>query len=1367
MRLYLLIIFLLLAQLSFSQDAWQNIYSQAQTRYEKGNLRQSYHLGRRALIQAKMEYGVGSERYADNLRLLTLIAYSSSDFEEGINYGTEEVSSRQQLGQSGLPVFGQALYNLGRLYMATAAYDKAVSYLQPALNIFKDSPSGKLSLAHVQYQLGMACLGLHQTSTADSLFQEAIHFSEKDSLFREISFQAQYQRALIRLRQQESEGLKLMYKLKENLEQQKDTFSSLYLNTLCLLASKEGESGYWQKAAGLYKEAKVLLDSSGSIPDSLTYAYVLDEMGDLALIQDSVRQAEEWIGEAYQIRRRHLSPEKDVYWASVDHMAQVYQEKGDNEEAVRFYEEHIRGVAGERLPYQYAVVLSNLALLYWEGDQYVKAGQYYKQAVEQIENADTSSSDVQRHKASLYYNAARNYQSKHHFDTAIYYYKKSIDLSREYAGEQSTEYMAALSGIASLYQDIGYLTEAEIFYQEALQIQEVISGKENNEYANLLNNFALLAQAKGDYRQAETLLKEVLNLKKKLIGENALQTIAVASNIGLFYLDIAAYQQARPLLEKALAINQQQRSNTDPALIFNLLNLARLEMAEANYTKAEPLLKEAAHLAKLNYGTNHPDFAIIQLEQAHFYLALGNYGAAESLLQESQHILQTHYGTFHPDYATATQDLAILYEATGRYERAEELFKETLEIDRKTLGKQHPDYAISLNNLASFYQNTGKHEEAQGLLEESLSITRNVFGKEHPAYMATLLNLGLLYQDLEQYERAGPLLDEVVELRKKILGENHPDYAYALYGKAVLFHRLGKYQEAAPVFREVVSNYIRQIKAYFPALSEKEKSAFYKRIEPVLNAYRDFVVDVLVNKAFQAGKDEMLGELYNVQLVTKAMLLDASSKIRSNILNSGSQELMQTYQTWIGIKEKLAQAYTFSRQLLQEKGINIKDLEGEANELEKELSAGSVLFAQDLEKKNLTWQGIRHHLEKDEAAIEIIRGYKEKENQVFYIALVVTPAQDAPRLVVLPDGKEMEGKNYSYYKNAVAFRVKDNLSYNLYWQPLRDVLPENIQTVYIAPDGIYNKISLNSLYSKQEQRFVLDELNVRMLSSTRELAEASHSVSITEQQQAYLFGYPNYRYEIENQHVPDSLKEREKPKGLLAGATSELYPFRHGITLLPGTEREINYVDDILHNFEWNTFKFMENIALEENIKQVKSPRLLHIATHGYFMSDLPLDDGRKAFGIHLQSMAANPLLRSGLLLTGSENTILASEADEEVIDNKESEDGILTAYEAMNLDLNGTDLVVLSACETGLGEVKNGEGVYGLQRAFMVAGANSVMMSLWKVNDIATTELIRKFYTYWLEGQDKFTALRNAQLKIKEEYKEPYYWGAFVLMGR
>lgn len=215
------------------------------------------------------------------------------------------------------------------------------------------------------------------------------------------------------------------------------------------------------------------------------------------------------------------------------------------------------------------------------------------------------------------------------------------------------------------------------------------------------------------------------------------------------------------------------------------------------------------------------------------------------------------------------------------------------------------------------------------------------------------------------------------------------------------------------------------------------------------------------------------------------------------------------------------------------------------------------------------------------------------------------------------------------------------------------------------------------------------------------------------------------------------------------------------VTELPGTRAEVNAIEMLLKP-KLEVTKYIASDASEEKMKSMEAPRLLHIATHGFFLDDISGDDDnqRGMTGVANSTLAENPLLRSGLLLAGAGRTISDGRQGDQ------TEDGVLTAFEAMNLNLNQTDMVVLSACETGLGQVQTGEGVYGLQRAFRAAGAQSVLMSLWKVDDQATQKLMTGFYSEWLSKGKKQTAFREAQVKLRQQFPHPYYWGAFVMMG-
>jgi CHAT domain-containing protein len=437
------------------------------------------------------------------------------------------------------------------------------------------------------------------------------------------------------------------------------------------------------------------------------------------------------------------------------------------------------------------------------------------------------------------------------------------------------------------------------------------------------------------------------------------------------------------------------------------------------------------------------------------------------------------------------------------------------------------------------------------------------------------------------------------------------------------------------------------------------------------------------------------------------------------------------------------------------------------NELEREISKKSELFKSNTTQKEYTWQDAKQTLSKKEAIIEIIRLVKnniqERAKDTVYIALIITDqTKESPELLVLENGQELENGALSFYQNNIEFQLEDTESYNQYWKPIQDKLDSlsilnkttGYSKIYFSPDGIYHKLNLNVLQNPKTGKYLVEEQNIQLITSSRDLIErkekGEENVDLSKNfanYKAYLLGYPSY-----NLNGKDTLKVNGEDRGL--NGLQRLIGQQTVIPVLEGTKVETNQINDLLDNKAISTILLQNKEATEENIKALKSPTILHFATHGFFINQIPDSEVTTMQEAENRNLLKNPFLRSGLLLAGCQNPQTGQE------------DGILSAEEAMNLNLEGTELVILSACETGLGDIQNGEGVYGLQRAFRQAGAKTIIMSLWKVSDEATQLLMVTFYENLLSGKSKREAFKMAQLKLKEKYNEPYYWGAFVMVG-
>ena len=716
-------------------------------------------------------------------------------------------------------------------------------------------------------------------------------------------------------------------------------------------------------------------------------------------------------------------------------------------------------------------------------------------------------------------------------------------------------------------------------------------------------------------------------------------------------------------------------------------------------------------------------------------------------------------GETHFEYAVSLNDLAGLYRKQGKTAEARKLYEQALKIRKTELGENHPDYAASLDNLANMFREEGNKQKAEEYYIKALEIRGVVLGNKHPAYAASLNNIAVFYEENGKMEEAEQAYQQTVDIFKERLGENHPDYGMTLANLGSFYEARGKFDEADKYFTPAVKIVLNQIEKTFSALSEEEKKLFYQVNKRFIDGFMRFAFN---SSGLRAEKGQthlpILGEAYNLQLATKALILNSTTKVRRRILASGNQTLINKYNEWQKIREQISNLYNLGQAELTRKGIKVKDLETRANQLERELSTKAEGFKGAYNPSLPTWKDVQKRLKPGEAAIEMIR-LKTRKDSIYYSVLIVKPdTKDHPEFLTIRGGKDLETKFVAYYKNAVKFRRVDRYSYNKFWVPLKQGL-KGVKKVYISPDGVYNQVNLNTMTDSKTGKFVIDEIEIAMVTNTRDILE--YGARGRNSKKAVLIGHPTY-------HINPKTAVRAGAKKTNMDEQTDTWLKHAYFSDLPGTQIEVEGINKVLGKKSWRTTIHLGNKAREDSLKAVINPDILHIATHGFFIPSLS-DQQSDSRGVKIKASKKkkkenkesdnDPMLRSGLILAGVTDYFNASE-------KPNSDDGVLTAYEAMNLQLDQTDLVVLSACETGLGKVQSGEGVYGLQRALKIAGARTILMSLWKVSDEATQKLMNAFYAEWLKSGNKRDAFQKAQQKIRKEYKHPYYWGAFVMVG-
>jgi len=658
-------------------------------------------------------------------------------------------------------------------------------------------------------------------------------------------------------------------------------------------------------------------------------------------------------------------------------------------------------------------------------------------------------------------------------------------------------------------------------------------------------------------------------------------------------------------------------------------------------------------------------------------------------------------------------NLALLYQQTEKLKEAEDIY---LKLE-KVLGSGSQYYAGVLNSLGLLYIQMNKLDKVEEYFNKAASGYKTKLGAQSPNYAKVLNDLGNFYRMQGRFADAEAKLNESLTIRKAALDENHPDYVKTQEDLCILYWKKGDVEKANPLFQASLAKSLDFINRYFPPMSEAEKTKYWDVLQPRFQKYFNYCLDAA--KANPA----VLKEMYNYQIATKALLLSSTNKIKQSILNSGNDDLIRDYKAWLDKKETLARYYSLSKEELQNQKIDRAATEREANQMERSLSERSKEFSQAYTAETIGMEKIAALLGDTEVAVEIIRIQqfdKDFTQESKYAVLVLSKNATAPKLAVLDNGNQLETRYAKFYKNAIQTQGEDGYSYDQYWARIEPLMAGK-KTIYLSADGVYNQINVNTL-KKKEGTFVLNQFDVITIGNSKDLIALKQRKPLTTKKDAFLLGFPDY-----------------------AGAAPAL----------PGTKVEVEAINKILMAGGYKTTLKEEKSASESAIKALKGPQLMHIATHGYFLTDTEI----QAEGNENAGAKNNPLLRSGLILAG------AAKQNNQV-DLASNDNGVLTAYEAMNLSLDGTDLIVLSACETGLGEVRAGEGVYGFQRAFLVAGANAMIMSLWKVDDAATQQLMTNFYANWAKIGNKQKAFKQAQLQLMAKFSQPYYWGAFVMMG-
>ncbi|MDX2301190.1 MAG: CHAT domain-containing tetratricopeptide repeat protein [Microscillaceae bacterium] len=997
---------------------------------------------------------------------------------------------------------------------------------------------------------------------------------------------------------------------------------------------------------------------------------------------------------------------------------------------------------------------SSLSQMYYQ----VKMGDYYLQYSTDFDKAkkifETEpykplfEERVASHRQQVNLNnaVANYYDVVDRYQDALDLMSKSAEAIKNKYGDKSLEYGLQLIKVADFSIKVGKYREAEANMSIALPIIRKEARKRSIEYADALSTMAKIYGIFGMYEEARKLLNTSDRIYKKLDVTDFTKRSNQIEELAFLYIRLGEYAETEEILNILLEDKTKKYGADNRQLIQPLNQLGLLYLIKGDYAHAAKLLDQAESISRKIYGDQSIRTASTFAIQAEYYTTIGDYERADEYNQHVIDIQKKQLGENHVELGQSfiKQALIKFYEDPKNAPESESYLEKAKQIMASNFDTSHPLYAEVLKNTALIYIETQRYQEAFQLLNQANAIWLEKLGERNlnSAYVYSLM--GDVYVHLKKFDEARLNYEKAESIYKKLLSKNHPDYVQTESKMGRMYFISADYKEANRVLESTTASYLNYIKTYFPSLSEREKAKFWNKIQSDF----EFFNTLAIKQAEE--RPELIEKMYDFRLATKAILLSSSIRMRQSILNGTDEELKNIFQEWTRKKEELTALLSMSEEQMLAEEINPEILSNEINNIEKTLSERSDIFANNVRNELPSWKDVRKTLKDGESAIEIIR-YRQYEdgftNKVKYAALIVNKdTRKNPKLVVLEDGAELEDKFLRYYRNMVRFQKNDQYSYKKYWQPIEEALGEEKNVVFLSPDGVYNQLNIES-FLIEKGNYVIDQTNIRLVSNTKDLMAHRLDKSATSlkphEKIAFFFGNP--KFYTSQRTETEALGNKERGTG-------------EYVSQLPGTEVEISLISEMLRNRNWNVNVFKDSEAAENALKGTNSPTILHIATHGFFHTNTQNEN--ISTENNLKALQNDPLRRSGLLARGA-GDLLAKETQ-----NFDREEGILTANEAMSMNLDHTDLVILSACETGLGEVAIGEGVYGLQRAFLVAGADALIMSLFKVNDEATQKLMTKFYEKWLETGDRRKAFLDAQKIIREEYPHPTYWGVFNMIG-
>ena len=1012
-----------------------------------------------------------------------------------------------------------------------------------------------------------------------------------------------------------------------------------------------------------------------------------------------------------------------------------------------------KAVLGDSHPH-YALSVHNLGDFCRESSDFAKAEPAYVEAMAAYKRALGDQSFEYARSAE---HLANMHFRKKEYAKAEPFYLLAAGIYRK-AGDQDPQYYSALSWLALAYEEMAQSTKAESLYLQLMEIERARHGDQHVDFAVAMSNLALHYVRAGEYTKAELFLLREVEIKRKVLGEQNADYAEALTSLAKNYGNTGRYEMAEPLARRAVEIKRKAVGERNPSFEKSLTNLAVIYAHLGEYGKAESLYIQALEICKSTLGETHPEYAIGLNNLAVLYVEIGNPAKAEQLYLRSLEIDSNFSGKLTPGYASTLGNLSELYHRSGDYSRAVVLDLQSLEIARITLGEKHPQYALALNHLAESYRGLRDYTKAEPLYLQSLEIERGSGAEHHPIYADSLHNLALMYRYKGDYAKAEPLFLQALEIDKKVFGQQNIINATKLKNLALLYALKGDPSQAESLGRQTLTILREHMERVAVLQSERQQLEFDRNCRGNFNAYLTYS-DLAKTPAAQVYREvanwkgtvwlrqRQMRELRHLKAgdalgVSKEDHREASRLCDELTIATGA--LGKAFST--PLDPRLAVDPVAQRARSEQ----IAGLSETINQLQSDLSRRSENYRNLLRQTRRTTDELAAALPEGTALVDmfeyartILRKQKDQPDvqEPWLVAFIIRRGKAVERVELGPAkliDYEVERWREGKIEETADARSAGRELRRVVWQPLAEKLG-GATSVMISPDGPLARLSFAALPGEKSGTYLIEEFAFSIVAVPQALPELLASTPAAGPPSILIVGDVDYG-------IPDAKGQSIAPP-------------------LPGTKVEMQAIKTLFQS-SWPTGNVQTlhgEGATKSAFHALASSRWIHLATHGYFAA--PPEKAATLADAGPSYANLHPGLLSGVILAGVNRSPAGG-----------TNEGILTALEVQEMDLGQVDMAVLSACETGMGLTAGGEGMLGLQRAFQVGGARTVVASLWSADDRSTQQLMTRFYqNLWTSHMGKLQALREAQLQmlrgpqgmlLTPRRLPPKYWAAFVLSG-